>query len=114
MKALAYAASVTLLSATAAFAQPGDAVANGQTQPTGSQLIDSGGKANRIAPWDAATRAELQGVARPNVANPRIGSQPFNNGGRANRIAPANDATSAELQGSASAKVAGAGSPPNS
>lgn len=114
MKALACAASVALLSATAAFAQPGNAVPNDQAQPPGSQVIDSGGKANRIAPWDAATRAELQGVTPPNAANPQIGSQPFNSGGRANRIAPTDQSTAAELQGSATGRVAGAGSPPNS
>lgn len=99
MKTFAYAASVALLSATAAFAQSGNSVANGQTQPTLSQLIDSGGKANRIAPVDAATRAELQGITQNSVANPQAGLGPFNSGGRANRIAPTDAATSAELQG---------------
>lgn len=106
MKTFAGAASVVLLSATAAFAQPGNSVANGQTQPTRPEIINSGGKANSIAPMDDATRAELQGVTLKDAANPPAGSELINSGGKANRIAPMDDATRAERQGAATQKTA--------
>lgn len=100
MKAFTYAAPLVLLFTAVAFAQSSSTVANGQAQSIQSAPINSGGKANRVAPMTPAIRAELKGVAQSGVtvADPPVGSEPFNSGGKANRVAPLNAATRAELQ----------------
>jgi hypothetical protein len=90
-----------LLSTGIAFAQSGNSVVNGQIQSIQSAPFNSGAKANRVAPMNAATRVEPQDVAESGarVADPPLGSAPFNSGGKANRIAPMNAATNSVLQG---------------
>jgi hypothetical protein len=57
-----FAASVALLLATAVLTQWNKSIVNTETNQTQFGPSNSGGKANRMAPTNAATLFELQGV----------------------------------------------------